>query len=59
MYKVVVSSLFLNGTKHVRGDMLDVPDDVAQAFGTSVEFVAEKPKPKRAPRKKKVVKSED
>jgi hypothetical protein len=39
--------------------MLDVPDDVAQAFGTSVEFVADKPKPKRAPRKKKVVKSED
>jgi hypothetical protein len=39
--------------------MLDVSDDVAQAFGTSVEFVADKPKPKRAPRRKKVVKSED
>ena len=59
MYKVVVGSLFLNGTKHTRGDMLDISEDTARAFGTSVEFVPEPPKPKRAPRKKKVVKSED
>ena len=57
MYKVVVG-LFLNGTKHVRGDMLDISEDAA-LVGTSLEFVPAPPKPKRAPRKKKVVKSED
>ena len=51
--------MFLNGTKHVRGDMLDISEDAARAFGTSLEFVPAPPKPKRAPRKKKVVKSED
>lgn len=61
MYKVVVGSLFLNSKKHVRGDMLDISEDTARAFGTSVEFVPEPPKPKtkRAPRKKKVEVSED
>lgn len=61
MYKVVVGSLFLNGKKHVRGDMLDISEDTARAFGTNLEFVPEPPKPKakRAPRKKKVAASED
>ena len=59
MYKVVIGSLFLNGKKHVRGDMLDISEDTARAFGTCVEFVPEPPKAKRAPRKKKVVESED
>ena len=59
MYKVVIGSLFLNGKKHVRGDMLDISEDTACAFGTRVEFVPEPPKPKRAPRKKKVEVSEN
>lgn len=61
MYKVVIGSLFLDGKKYVRGDMLDITEDTAQAFGTNLEFVPEPPKPKakRAPRKKKVETSED
>ena len=59
MYKVVVSSLFIDGKKYIRGDLLDITDDQAIPHGTRVEFVAEPPKPKRAPRKKKVVESED
>lgn len=61
MYKVVVGSLFLNGKKYVRGDMIDISSDGARAFGTNLEFVPEPPKPKakRAPRKKKVQANED
>ena len=61
MYKVVIGSLFVNGKKYVRGDMLDISEDMARAFGTKLEFVPEPPKPKakRAPRKKKVAPSED
>ena len=59
MYKVVIGSLFVNGKKYVRGDMIDISEDGARAFGTNLEFVPEPPKAKRAPRKKKVQASED
>jgi hypothetical protein len=57
MYKVTISTLFINGKKHVRGDMVDLTPEQAVPHGTNLEFVAAKPK--RAPRKKKVEASED
>ena len=57
MYKVTISTLFIDGKKHVRGDMVDLTPEQAVPHGTNLEFVADKPK--RAPRKKKVEASED
>lgn len=63
MYKVTISTLFIDGKKHVRGDMVDITAEQAETLGTSVELTAApkpkaKPKAKAAPRKKKVAKSE-
>lgn len=57
MYKVTISTLFIDGKKHVRGDMVDITEEQAAPHGTCLEFVPAKPK--RAPRKKKVENSED
>lgn len=57
MYKVVIGTLFIQGVKYRRGDMVKLTEDQAASHGTSLEFVPEKPK--RAPRKKKVAVSED
>jgi len=63
MYKVTISTLFIDGKKHVRGDMVDITAEQAATLGTSVELTAApkpkaKPKAKAAPRKKRVAKSE-
>jgi len=57
MYKVTISTLFIDGKKHVRGDMVDITEEQAVPHGTNLEFVAVKPK--RATRKKKAEDSED
>ena len=61
MYKVVIGTLFIEGKRYVRGDMVDLTDSQAVPHGTNLEFVVSPPKPKakRAPRKKKVETSED
>tara|TARA_X000001382_G_scaffold101608_2_gene76253 strand:+ start:2120 stop:2299 length:180 start_codon:yes stop_codon:yes gene_type:complete len=59
MYKVVIGTLFIDGKRYVRGDMVDLTDSQAVPHGTNLEFVPAPPKPKRAPRKKKVETSED
>ena len=65
MYKVTISTLFIDGKKHVRGDMVDLSAEQAAAFGNNVEpcdapkpKAKAKPKSKAAPRKKKAAKSE-
>ena len=66
MYKVTISTLFIDGKKHVRGDMVDLTPEQAAAYSNNLEQ-CEAPKPKAkpkakakaAPRKKKAVKSED
>ncbi|MEK9985066.1 MAG: hypothetical protein VW879_10015 [Opitutae bacterium] len=63
MYKVTISTLFIDGKKHVRGDMVDLSAEQAAAFGNNVEPCEApkpkaKPKAKAAPRKKKAAKSE-
>lgn len=63
MYKVTISTLFIDGKKHVRGDMVDLSAEQAAAFGNNVEPCdapkpKAKPKAKAAPRKKKAAKSE-
>jgi hypothetical protein len=63
MHKVTISTLFIDGKKHVRGDMIDLSAEQAAAFGNSVEPCEAtkpkaKPKAKAAPRKKKAAKSE-
>lgn len=63
MYKVTISTLFIDGKKHVRGDMVDLSAEQAATFGNSVEPCEApkpkaKPKAKAAPRKKKAAKSE-
>ena len=57
MYKVTISTLFIDGKKHVRGDMVDITKEQAVPHGTNLELVAVKPK--RATRKKKAEDSED
>jgi hypothetical protein len=57
MYKVTISTLFINGKKHVRGDMVDITEEQAVPHGTNLELVAVKRK--RATRKKKAENSED
>ena len=37
-YKVVISTLFVNGVKYRRGDIVDI--DNGEAFGTNVEPVS-------------------
>ncbi len=70
MHKVTISTLFIDGKKHVRGDMVDLTADQAAKYGNSVEPCdapkpkakakpKSKPKAKAAPRKKRVAKSED
>ena len=51
MYKVTISTLFIDGKKHVRGDMVDLSADQAAAFGNNVE-PCEAPKPKAKPKAK-------
>ena len=63
MYKVTISTLFIDGKKHVRGDMVDITAEQAATLGTSLEPCEApkpkaKPKAKAAPRKKKAAKSE-
>ena len=65
MYKVTISTLFIDGKKHVRGDMVDISAEQAAEFSNSVEpceapkpKTKAKPKAKAAPRKKKAAKSE-
>ena len=63
MHKVTISTLFIDGKKHVRGDMVDISVEQAAALGNSVEPCEApkpkaKPKAKAAPRKKKAAKSE-
>ena len=63
MHKVTISTLFIDGKKHVRGDMVDLSAEQAAAFGNNVETCEApkpkaKPKTKAAPRKKKAAKSE-
>lgn len=63
MHKVTISTLFIDGKKHVRGDMVDLSAEQAATFGNSVEPCEApkpkaKPKAKAAPRKKKAAKSE-
>jgi len=57
MYKVTISTLFIDGKKHVRGDMVDITEEQAVPHGTNLELVVVKPK--RATRKKKAEDSED
>lgn len=57
MYKVTISTLFIDGKKHVRGDMVDITEEQAVPHGTNLELVAVKPK--RVTRKKKAENSED
>lgn len=50
MYKVTISTLFIDGVKHKRGDIVDVPNP--EVYGTRLEphvvvEVEEKPKRKR------------
>ncbi len=59
MYKVVTGTWFIDGKRYVRGDMVDLTDSQAVPHGTNLEFVPAPPKPKRAPRKKKVETSEN
>ena len=33
MYKVTISTLFIDGKKHVRGDMVDITAEQAATFG--------------------------
>ena len=57
MYKVTISTLFIDGKNHVRGDMVDITEEQAVPHGTNLELVAVKRK--RATRKKKAENSED
>ncbi len=62
MYKVTISTLFIDGKKHVRGDMVDITAEQAATLGTSVS-PSESPTPKAKPkanastRKKKAAKT--
>jgi hypothetical protein len=61
-FKVVISSLFVDGKKKTRGDIVDLTQAEAAKYGVNLEphvEPAEKPKVVRKPRIKKVAKSED
>lgn len=63
MYKVTISTLFIDGKKHVRGDMVDITAEQAAVYSNNLELCEApkpkaKPKAKAAPRKKKAAKSE-
>lgn len=65
-FKVVISSLFVDGKKKTRGDIVDLTQAEAAKYGVNLEphvepkvEPAEKPKVVRKPRTKKVAKSED
>ena len=47
---VVIGTLFANGNKYRRGDIIEVED--AGAFGTRVQPYVEPPKPKPTPKPK-------
>jgi len=56
MYKVTIGTLFIDGVKYSRGDVVKLTEEQAIPYGVNLEPA---PKPKRAPRKKKVVESEN
>ena len=63
MYKVTIGALFIDGKKHVRGDMVDLSAEKAAIYSNNLEFceapkAKAKPKAKAAPRKKKASTSE-
>ena len=49
-YEVVVGTLFVDGKKYRRGDVVELAD--ASEYGVRVQAVVEPPKPKRTRRKK-------
>lgn len=54
-YKVTISSLFINGVKYRRGDIVDL--ESGDVYGVNLELVPDEPvieKPKRRTRVKKV-----
>jgi hypothetical protein len=57
-FKVVISSLFVDGKKKTRGDIVDLTQVEAAKYGVNLEHHVE-PKVVRKPRIKKVAKSED
>lgn len=63
MYKVTIGALFIDGKKHVRGEMVDLTPEQAALYSNNLEQCEApkpkaKPKAKAAPRKKKATKSE-
>ena len=56
MYQVVIGTLFINGKKHTRGDIVSMSDADAEKYGTRLsKFTPEvKEAPKRRGRPKKV-----
>jgi len=52
MYKVTIGTLFIDGIKYSRGDVVKLTEEQALPYGVNLEL-APQPKPKRA-RKKKV-----
>lgn len=53
MYKVTIGTLFVDGVKYCRGDVLKLTADQAVPHGTSLELVPEPPA--KRTRKKKVL----
>jgi hypothetical protein len=52
MYKVTIGTLFIDGVKYSRGDVVKLTEEQAVPYGVNLEL-APQPKPKRT-RKKKV-----
>ena len=51
MYKVTIGALFIDGKKHVRGDMVDLSVEKAAAYSNNLE-PCEAPKAKSKPKAK-------
>ena len=51
MYKVVISTLLLDGKRFARGDVIELSEQVADSLGVQVEKVAEVKRKRGRPKK--------
>lgn len=58
-YKVVVGTLFVDGKKHMRGDIIDTDQDFGTRVEPYIEFVPADEKPKRKRRTKAEIEADN
>lgn len=51
MYKVVISTLLLDGERFARGDLIELSEQVAESLGVQVEKVTEVKRKRGRPKK--------